>query len=100
MEKLHQGDIILVERIKDPVLVVSKDYFNLSGEIIGCVIFKTCTASPLHYYIEVGEFRGYAQCEKMALLDLNVRGDKKIGSIQMLDRMEISDTIQGMFDYI
>lgn len=100
MEKLHQGDIVLVERIKDPVLVVSKDYFNLSGEIIGCVIFKKYTASPLHYYIESGEFRGYVQCEKMALLDLNVRGYKKIGSIQMLDRIEISDTIQGMFDYI
>lgn len=100
MEKLHQGDIVLVERIKDPVLVVSKDYFNLSGEIIGCVIFKKYTESPLHYYIESGEFRGYVQCEKMALLDLNVRGYKKIGSIQMLDRIEISDTIQGMFDYI
>ncbi len=100
MEKLHQGDIVLVERIKDPVLVVSKDYFNLSGEIIGCVIFKKHTSSPLHRYIEAGEFRGYVQCEKMALLDLNIRGYKKIGSIQMLDRMEISDTIQGIFDYI
>ena len=100
MEKLHQGDIVLVERIKDPVLVVSKDYFNLSGEIIGCVIFKNYTASPLHYYIEADEFHGYVQCEKMALLDLNVRGYKKIGRIQMLDRMEISDIIQGVFDYV
>lgn len=100
MDKLQQGDIVLVERIKDPVLVVSKDFFNLSGEIIGCVIFKKSTASPLHRYIETGEFKGYVQCEKMALLDLNVRGYKRIGSIQMLDRIEICDTIQGVFDYI
>ena len=100
MDKLQQGDIVLVERIKDPVLVVSKDFFNLSGEIIGCVILKKSTASPLHRYIEAGEFKGYVQCEKMALLDLNVRGYKRIGNIQMLDRMEICDTIQGIFDYI
>jgi len=100
LDKLQQGDIVLVERIKDPVLVVSKDYFNLSGEIIGCVILKKNTASPLHRYIEAGEFKGYVQCEKMALLDLNVRGYKRIGSIQMLDRMEICDTIQSIFDYI
>ena len=100
MDKLQQGDIVLVERIKDPVLVVSKDFFNLSGEIIGCVILKKSTASPLHRYIEAGEFKGYIQCEKMALLDLNVRGYKRIGRIQMLDRMEICDTIQGIFDYI
>jgi len=100
LDKLQQGDIVLVERIKDPVLVVSKDFFNLSGEIIGCVILKKSTTSPLHRYIEAGEFKGYVQCEKMALLDLNVRGYKRIGSIQMLDRMEICDTIQGIFDYI
>ncbi len=100
LDKLQQGDIVLVERIKDPVLVVSKDFFNLSGEIIGCVILKKHTESPLHRYIESGAFSGYVQCEKMALLDLNVRGYKKIGHIQMLDRMEISDTIQGIFDYI
>ena len=34
----HQGDIIKVEKIKPPVLVVSKDFFNESGEIIGCPI--------------------------------------------------------------
>ena len=28
IEKLHQGDILSVENIKDPVLVVSKDLFN------------------------------------------------------------------------
>ena len=35
MASLHQGDILKVEKIKHPVLVVSKDFFNTSGEIIG-----------------------------------------------------------------
>ena len=38
MDLLHQGDILKIEKIKHPVLVVSKDFFNSSGEIIGCPI--------------------------------------------------------------
>ena len=29
MELLHQGDILKIEKIKHPVLVVSKDFFNM-----------------------------------------------------------------------
>ena len=29
MEFLHQGDILKIEKIKHPVLVVSKDFFNM-----------------------------------------------------------------------
>ena len=35
-EKICQGDILKIEKIKLPVLVVSKDFFNQTGEIIGC----------------------------------------------------------------
>ena len=38
-EALHQGEIIKIEKIKHPVLVVSKNFFNETGEIIGCPIF-------------------------------------------------------------
>ena len=36
MINFRQGDILKVEKIKHPVLVVSKDFFNASGQIIGC----------------------------------------------------------------
>ena len=39
-EELHQGDILKIEHIKKPVLVVSKDFFNQTHEIIGCPIFE------------------------------------------------------------
>lgn len=48
LEQIHQGDILKVERIRYPVLVVSKDFFNTSGEIIGCPIYIKSTKSPLH----------------------------------------------------
>ena len=35
VDYLHQGDILKIEKIKHPVLVASKDFFNSSGEIIG-----------------------------------------------------------------
>lgn len=49
MASLHQGDILKVEKIKHPVLVVSKDFFNTSGEIIGCPIIKNSTAVHFIY---------------------------------------------------
>ena len=100
IEKLHQGDILSIEKIKDPVLVVSKDLFNESGKIIGCPIFKYDNLSPLHISIHTNTLTGYVQCENMKLLDLHVRGYKKIGKVEMIDRIEISDVIQGIFDYV
>ena len=47
-ETLHQGDIVNIERVKSPVLVTSKDFFNQTGEIIGCPIIQNSVASPLH----------------------------------------------------
>ncbi len=100
LEELHQGDILMIECIKDPVLVVSKDFFNLSGEIVGCPIFNTSTEGPLHILVSTGKLKGYVQCEKLALLDLTVRGYKKIEKIQLIDRINISDAIQGIFEYV
>ena len=34
--EIQQGDVLKVEKIKDPVFVASKNFFNQSGEIIGC----------------------------------------------------------------
>lgn len=74
MEQLHQGDILKIEKINHPVLVVSKDFFNTSGEIIGCPIIKQSMEGPLHIWISTKEPQGYIHCEKLALLDLVVRG--------------------------
>ncbi len=97
---LHQGSIIKVEYIKNPVLIVSKDYFNETGEIIGCPIFAESSDTFMHIYISNEDISGYVQCEKLTLLDLNMRGHSVISAIDTLTLMEISDIIQGIFDYI
>ena len=101
VEYLHQGDILRIEKIKHPVLVVSKDFFNASGVIIGCPVISNSNPGPLHIWTSVGEeIEGYIQCEKLALLDLSIRGHKKVGRISMSELVNVSDAIQGIFDYV
>ena len=98
--ELNQGDILKVENIRKPVLVVSKDFFNQTNEIIGCPIFEKGEAGPLHIHIKTEEVDGYVQCEKMALLDMNIRGYSKIDRIHYPDIINITDAIQGIFDCV
>ena len=100
MDYLQQGDILKIEKIKHLVLVVSKDFFNTSGEVIGCPIIRNSIPGPLHIWMSTEENEGYIQCEKLALLDLSVRGYKKIDRLPISEMMNVSDAIQGIFEYI
>lgn len=97
---IRQGDILNVERIKLPVLVVSKNFFNQSGEVIGCPIYHEGKENALRIPINTNKTTGFVHCEKLALLDLRVRGHSKIDEIQISDIMNITDAVQGIFDYI
>lgn len=46
------------------------------------------------------ENEGYIQCEKLTLLDLSVRGYKKVEGLPIFEMINISDAIQGIFEYI
>lgn len=100
MEYLHQGDILKIEKIQHPILIVSKDFFNTSGEIIGCPIIKNSFPGPLHIWMSTENTEGYIQCEKLALLDLSVRGHKKIDCLPFSEMINVSDAVQGIFEYI
>lgn len=99
-EGVHQGDVLKVDKIKLPVLVVSKDFFNQTGEIIACPVYNTGRDNALHIYVQTQNMDGYVHCEKLTLLDLNARGFVKLNSLRMNDIMNITDAIQGIFDYI
>lgn len=100
MEHLHQGDILKIEKIKHPVLVASKDFFNTSGEIIGCPIIHNSKPGPLHIWMSTEKTEGYIHCEKLALLDLSIRGYQKTDRLSISEMINISDAIQGIFEYI
>lgn len=99
-EGICQGDLLKIERIKMPVLVVSKNFFNQSGEVIGCPVYRNGKPGALHIRIETEEVTGYVHCEKMALLDMNIRRYSKLGSIHTSEIIDITDAIQGIFDYV
>lgn len=99
-EGVCQGDILKIEKIEKYILVVSKNYFNQSGEIIGCPIFREGESGPLHISISFADMNGYVHCEKLKLFDLTVRGYKKIGRIPWKDLIDITDAIQSIFDYV
>ena len=99
-EKISQGDILKIENIKKPVLIVSKDFFNKEGMIIGCPIFPEGDSGALHIRIEGEEISGYVHCEQMALLDLRVRGYSKKDRIPLPEIIDVTDAIQSIFDYI
>ncbi len=100
MEHLHQGDILKIDKIVHPVLVASKDFFNSSGEIIGCPIIINSRPGPLHIWMDTENTKGYIHCEKLALLDLSIRGYKKTDSLPISEMINVSDAIQGIFEYI
>lgn len=100
MEHPHQGDILKIEKIRHPVLVVSKDFFNTVGEIIGCPVINNSGPGPLHIRILTENTEGYVHCEKLALLDLSVRGYKKTDSLPITEIINISDAVQSIFEYI
>ena len=99
MNKIIQGDILSVERINTPVLVVSKTYFNKTEQIIACPIISKASEDPLHIPIATKDICGVVLCEQMKLLDLRVRGFKKISELPLEDIMNITDAIQSIFDY-
>ena len=46
------------------------------------------------------ENEGYVQCEKLALLDLSIRGYNKVDRLPVSEMINVSDAIQGIFEYI
>lgn len=104
INKINQGSILSIERINTPVLVVSKTYFNKTEQIIACPILSKTSEEysgsvPLHIPVITDGIQGIVLCEQMKLLDLRVRGYKKIAELSMEEIMNITDAIQSIFDY-
>ena len=100
MNEIAQGDILSVERMNTPILAVSKTYFNRTEQIIACPVLKNASEDPLHIPIIARDMQGgIVLCEQMKLMDLRVRGYKKLTELKIEDVMNITDAIQSIFDY-
>lgn len=96
---IEQGDIISIEKIQGPFLVVSKNFFNTIEQVIVCPIVSDTFPDPLHIVIRTDEVDGIVMCEQMRLIDLRYRGFKKVTNIHYPDIIDITDAIQSIFDF-
>lgn len=97
---VEQGSIIKIQNLSFPILVVSNNFFNETGMIVGCPIFNIATESPLHVHIDCDKVKGNVYCEDLKTFDLKSRRYTWLDTIDMFQAVEIVDIIQGIFDYI
>ena len=99
MTAIEQGDMLKVEGIAHPVIVVSNNYFNQSGKAIVCPIMKKAVPGPLHIELKDSPVEGFVLCEQVRYLDLASRRYSKMTQSHYFDIMDISDAVVGMFEY-
>lgn len=100
--KAVQGDILKIEGIKYPVIVLSNDFFNESDKVIGCPITNDANEGPLHIKLrdmDYSRYEGYVLCEQLKYIDLSSRRFSKSGTISYYDIQNLTDAVIGMFDY-
>ncbi len=96
--RAEQGDLLRVEGLARPVIVVSNSFFNASGRAIVCPIAKDAAEGPLHIRIRDCPGEWIVLCEQVRYADLSARRFFRIGKATCFDVMEISDAVMGMFD--
>ena len=95
----EQGDLLKVQGIAQPVIVVSNNFFNQSGMVVLCPIAVHAVPSPLHIQLRNAPIEGYVLCEFVRSMDLSARSFSKLSSTHYFDIMDISDAVMGIFDY-
>lgn len=102
MIDFYQGDIIKINGFKNAqFLIVSKNAFIRATNVFHvCPIIKNCMDGPLHIRIQgFKETNGVVICEQVKLIDPNERSCIRQDRISYDSIMNISDAIQGIFEY-
>ena len=100
MQLVEQGEILKVDGISFPVMVISNDYFNGSGKVVVCPIVKDAEEGPLHIRLKTISLQGVVLCEQLRYLDLSTRHFSRMSSGRYFDIMDISDAVMGIFEYV
>ena len=98
-ETVKQGDIIAFADHPIKGLVLSKDIFNRTGMSILCPVANSAPEDPLHISVGIGKETYIALCEHLKSFDLKKRHYKTLGSIDYAQIQEVTDAVQGIFDY-
>ena len=99
MTIVEQGDLLKVDGVTHPVIVVSNNFFNKSGRVIACPILKKAVPGPLHIALSDSVVEWVVLCEQVRYLDLTARHYAKLSQAHYFEIMDISDAVMGMFEY-
>ena len=99
MAQFEQGDLLKIDGIQQPVIVVSNDVFNQSGKAIVCPIVQSAQEGPLHIKRKDSSVQGVVLCEQVRYLDLAARRFHKLTATHYFDIMDISDAVVSMIEY-
>lgn len=99
MAQFEQGDLLKIDGIQQPVIVVSNDVFNQSGKSIVCPIVQSAQEGPLHIKLKDSSVQGVVLCEQVRYLDLAARRFHKLTATHYFDIMDISDAVVSMIEY-
>lgn len=101
MTEFSQGDLVRIAGYKELFLVVSKNaYIKSTGMIHVSPVLSRCEEGPLHIAVHGNKgSTGTAVCEQIKLMDPSKRGIRTEDRIPYQELMNISDAIQGIFEY-
>lgn len=94
-----QRDILQLENVKIPVIVLSKNAFNCTNQAIVCPLFRGESSSATHVPVSFKNNKYYAASEQLRYLDLSQRFFKNVGSVDMNEFIEISNAAESLIDY-
>lgn len=101
MIDFYQGDIIRISGFKNKFMIISKNAFIKATNVFHvCPLLEKYPEGPLHITIKgKKETIGTIACEQIKLIDPAVRKCSKVDSLPYHHIMNISDAIQGIFEY-
>jgi len=96
-----QGDIIRIQGYRNDFLVISNNsYIRATGFFHVCPLLQDVTEGPLHISIHGDqETSGTAICEQIKLIDPSARSCIRRDRISYNQIMNVSDALQGIFEY-
>lgn len=101
MTDFSQGDIVKIRGFRNHFLIVSKNAFIAATHVFHVCPMLTDTAEgPLHIRVKgVDSIEGVVICEQVKLIDPNARSCCRQDRLPYGALMNVSDALQGIFEY-
>ena len=97
---IEQGSIIKIEKLNGYFLVISRNIYNVSEQIIVVPIIENGKEGTFRLPVNSKYIEGVAICDEIRKIDIRVRGYSIISYINNNDLFSIISIIQDLFQII